>query len=110
MERNGQLTFYDDFGDGLTGADVVGGNTFVCSTVTQFHMGVEKFSILGGLCSCGQVPSAHPGPHISNGMRAVSKALQAQSITRSEPNLVRQAGGIWRSCMKERRSIAIMKK
>ena len=80
------------------------------STVTQFHMGVEKFSILGGLCSCGQVPSAHPGPHEPNGMRAVSKALQAQSITRLEPHLIRQAGGIWRSCMKERKSISIMKK
>lgn len=47
--KKGQLTFYDDFSLGLTGANVVGGNTFVCSTVSQFHAGDEKFSILGCL-------------------------------------------------------------
>lgn len=103
-----QLTFYDDSGQCLTGADVVGGHTFVRSAVTQFNVGYEQLSILCGLCSCRQARPASPAPFILDGMRAVGEALHVQGISGLEPHLVRQAGGVRRTCMKEKTSTLIM--
>lgn len=79
---------------------MVGSHTFVGSAVTQFNVGDEQLSIPRALCTCRQARPAHPGPHELNGMRAVGEALHAQGVSGLEPHLVRQAGGVWRACMK----------
>lgn len=103
-----QLTFYDDFGQCLTVADMVGGHTFVRSTVAQFNVGYQQLTILCGLCSWRQAHPAPPAPFKVNGMSAVGKALQAQGISGLEPNLVGQAGGVRGTCMKEKTITVIM--
>lgn len=96
-----QLTFYSDFGQRLTGADVVGGHTLVRPAVTQFKVGYEQPSILCGLCSRRQARPAHPAPGELNGMRAVGEALQLQGVSGLEPYLVRQARGVRGACVEE---------
>lgn len=81
---------------------MVAGHAFICSAVNQLRVGYKKCPILCGLTSRRQVCSSHPAPLESNGMRAMSETLDAHSIPRREPHLIRQAGGIRRGCMREK--------
>ncbi len=83
------LTSHGDFGERLTGTDVVGGHTFVRPAVGLSDVSYEQLSILGGLGSCRQVRSSHPTPLELDGIGAVSEALHIQGISGLEPHLVR---------------------
>lgn len=63
-----QLTFYDHFSQGLAGADVVGGHTFVRSAVAQSDVGNEQPPVLCGLCPGRQAGPARPAPLKLDGM------------------------------------------
>lgn len=96
-KKKSRLTFNGNFGQHLTGADVVGGYTFVGSAVVQSHMSHEQLTVLRGLSCRGQTGPAHPAPLELNGVRAVCEALQLQGVSGPETHLVRQAGGVRRS-------------
>lgn len=71
-----QLTFNGHFRKCLTGADVVGGHTFVCSSVTLSGVSYLQLSIFSGLRSRRKARPAHPAPREEDGMRAMSETLQ----------------------------------
>lgn len=81
---------------------MVRGHTLVRSAVTLFNVSYQQPSIPCGLGSCRQVRPAHPAPRELDGMRPMGKTLYAQGVARVKSHLVRQAGGVWRSCMKEK--------
>lgn len=83
-----QFTSYDHSGCSLSGANVVCGHTFVCSTVALFNFGYQELSVICELCCGGQAGPAHPTPCELNGMSAVGKALQLQCISGLEPHLI----------------------
>lgn len=78
---------------------MVGGNTFVRSTVTRLNMADSQLSIFRGHRSCRKARSARSTPHEMDRMRAMSKALQAEGVTGSKSDLLGHAGGIRRRCM-----------
>lgn len=70
-----QLTFYDDFRHGLARTDVVGGYTFIRSSVALFNTGYHQLPLPGGFCSDRQTAPSHAAPGELDWVRAVGQAL-----------------------------------
>lgn len=77
------LTSHHRFDLGLTGADMVGGHTFVCSAVTELNVGYQQPSIPRNLGSCSKAP-APTAPREVDGVGPVGQTLHMQGIPRSK--------------------------